>query len=315
MSGITPAADLVTRMAQDARTRRFLESRKVSARLARRLVAGESLSSALDATGELLARGRLVSVTYLAAEPLDRTEAKERRKRLRKLLRRLAQSGYAQDGRTDVSVRLSALGAHLGRDGMALATAMAGDIVAGAAEVGTRVTVEAEPGLQQAAVIDAVAALSRDCSADVAVALPASVARTERDCAAAALRGQRVRLVRGPLRVPGALPTAADVDRAYVRCLQILLAHGRDPGIATHDPRIAQIAEELMRRHDRGPQEIEFQLSYRMRPRRQTVVADRGGLMRVYLPYGPDWYPYVVDRLAERPGDVPALLGSNAAGA
>ena len=82
------AAELLTRVAQDPRARRFVESRGVSARLVRRCIAGESLTAELDVTGELLARGRLVSATYLAADPIDRSEAKDRRKRLRKLLRR-----------------------------------------------------------------------------------------------------------------------------------------------------------------------------------------------------------------------------------
>ena len=82
------AAELLTRVAQDPRARRFVESRGVSASLVRRCIAGESLTAELDVTGELLARGRLVSATYLAADPIDRSEAKDRRKRLRKLLGR-----------------------------------------------------------------------------------------------------------------------------------------------------------------------------------------------------------------------------------
>lgn len=305
------AAELLTRVAQDPRARRFVESRGVSARLVRRCIAGESLTAELDVTGELLARGRLVSATYLAADPIDRSEAKDRRKRLRKLLRRLTQAGYAQDGRTDISLRLGLLGAHVGRDGLAMATEMTGDIVAGAAEAGTRVTVETEPGLDQAAVLAAVARLRHDLDADVGVALGASVARTETDCAELTRAGVRVRLVRGPVRAPGTVRGGREADRAYVRCLQLLLQPGAHPTVATHDPRLIAIAEELVRRRGLRPDDVEYQLSYGVRPRRQTVVADRGGRMRVYLPYGPDWYPYLVERVAERPGDVPSLLGAS----
>ena len=90
-----------------------------------------------------------------------------------------------------------------------------------------------------------------------------------------------------------------------------MLQPGAHPTVATHDPRLIAIAEELVRRRGLRPDDVEYQLSYGVRPRRQTVVADRGGRMRVYLPYGSDWYPYLVERVAERPGDVPSLLGAS----
>ena len=113
------------------------------------------------------------------------------------------------------------------------------------------------------------------------------------------------------------MPRRRDADRAYVRCVQSLLAaagSGADgsprpvPTIATPDARLLSITEHLCERYGLGAHDVEFQLRLGERPRRQSVVADRGGLMRVYVPYGPDWYPYLVERLADRPGDAVALL-------
>lgn len=303
-------SDLVLRLAGDARARRFVESRTVRNEVVRRYVAGESLSDALDITGELLARGRRVCIAYLAADPLDRMEADQRRKRLRRLARRLGQAGYAADGRVDLSVRLGGLGAHLGRDGLRRAAEAASVVIRTATAVGLGVTVETEPTLDQGEVI-AVAAGLRDLGADLAIALPAAMRRTEIDSAELAADGWRVRLDKGVVAaagLPGAYADRRNVDRAYVRCLQALIAQRPVPTVATHDPRLIAIAEELAARHGHDRDAIAYQLPYGVRPGWQTVVADRGGLMRVYLPYGPDWYPYLMSRLAEQPSDVRALL-------
>lgn len=311
--GSTPS-DLVLRLAHDARARRFVESRTVSHDVVRRYVAGESLSSALDVTGELLVRGRRVSVTHLALDPLDRADAARRRKHLRKLLRRLDQAGYTRQGRVDISLRLGTLGAHLGRGAPAAATDLACAVVETAASVGASVTLEAEPTLDQGDVIAAGHTLAQVPGARVSIALPSSQPRTEADCAQLAADGWRIRLVKGPVRAPGAYERRAQADRAYVRCLQALLAAAPVPIVATHDTRLLAIAEELSAREDRGDDGVEYLLTYGISPERQSVVADRGGRMCVYVPYGPDWYPYLMSRLAEQPTDVPALLRAAAAG-
>lgn len=301
-------SDLVLRLAHDARARRFVESRTVSHDVVRRYVAGESLSSALDVTGELLVRGRRVSVTHLAVDPLDRADARERRKRLRKLARRLDQAGYTSDGRVDISLRLGALGAHLGRGALTAATELAQAVVETATSVGASITVEAEPTLDQGDVISAAHTMREVPGARVAIALPSSQPRTEEDCARLAADGWRIRLYKGPVHAPGAYERRPDADRAYVRCLQTLVAAEPVPIVATHDTRLLAIAEELAAREERGGDGVEYLLTCGMRPERQSVVADRGGRMCVYVPYGPDWYPYLMSRLAEQPSDVPALL-------
>lgn len=315
MSRTGATSDLLARMALDARVRRFAEAPRLGTSFVRHNVAGESLSSALEVTGELLVRGRRVSLAYLGPDPLDAAQARDHRKKLRKLLRKLTQAGYAEQARADISLGLCLLGATLPRDGLATAAAMVGEVAAGAAQAGTRVTVEAEPDLDQGQVIDVVLAL-REQGADVGVALPASVLRTASDCGALVAAGARVRLDRGQVGIPGAVARRAEADRAYVRCLQVLLAgtaaqpaeHRTVPTISTPDHRLLRICEQLAAGHGLGARDVEYQLRYAERPRRQCVVADRGGLMRVYLPYGPDWYPYLVERIGDRPQDAVTLL-------
>ncbi|MDO5712081.1 MAG: hypothetical protein Q4P32_10135 [Micrococcales bacterium] len=306
-------SDLMLRLAHDARARRFVESRTIRHDVVRRYVAGESLSGALDATGELLVRGRRVSVTHLALDPLDRNEARERRKRLSKLVRRLDQAGYTSAGRVEISLRLGTLGAHLGRDGLSAATQRAASVVEAAAAVGAGVTLETEPTLDQGRVIEAAASLRALPGAQVALALPSGMPRTESDCVELAADGWRIRLYQGPVGAAGAYARRAEANRAYVRCLQTLMAAPPVPIVATQDTRLLAIAEELAARTERADCGVEYLLPYGMRPERQAVVADRGGRMQVYVPYGPDWYPYLMSRLAEQPGDVAALLRAAAA--
>lgn len=251
-----------------------------------------------------------MSLAQLAPDPLDLHEAKARRKRLRKLLRRLDQAGYAAGGRADVSLRLGQLGAQLRPLGLIAAADMAAEVISGAAAIGTRVTVEAEPELDQGRVIETVLELRDRLGADVAVALPAARKRTEGDCVDLVAQGVRVRLERGRLGTPGTHTRPRDINRAYVRCLQTLLraAPHPVPTIATGDPILCDIAEHVAHGYGLGLHDVEYGLQLGMRAGRQVAVADRGGLIRVYLPFGPDWYPYLVERMAEKPAQVPTLL-------
>lgn len=97
---------------------------------------------------------------------------------------------------------------------------------------------------------------------------------------------------------------AAEVDRSYVRCMKILLAGSGYPMLATHDPRLVEIGRYLVRDHRREPDSYEFQMLYGIRPAEQQRLVGLGHRVRVYLPYGDDWYGYLVRRLAERPANL-----------
>src|SRR5690606_39126755 len=126
------------------------------------------------------------------------------------------------------------------------------------------------------------------------------------DCRDLAGPGARVRLCKGAYAEPEsvAYQTRLEVDRSYVRCLNILMAGEGYPMLATHDPRLIAIGEDRARWFDRAPDELEFQMLYGVRPAEQTRLATEGYPVRVYVPYGTRWYAYLMRRLAERPANL-----------
>jgi proline dehydrogenase len=101
-----------------------------------------------------------------------------------------------------------------------------------------------------------------------------------------------------------------DVDLSYVRCLKVLMAGDGYPMVASHDPRLIDIAQALAGHHGRAPDSYEFQMLHGIRPAEQARIADRGHQMRVYVPFGEDWYGYLVRRMAERPANLTFFLRS-----
>jgi proline dehydrogenase len=265
-----------------------------------RFVAGTDLDAALPVIAGL-ATDRLVTVDHLGENTTDRAGVDATVAAYRALLLRLAAEGLAD--RVEVSVKLSALGQGL-PDGDALALAGAREICAAAAEAGTTVTVDMEDHTTTDATLATVGAL-RDDFPWVAAVLQSQLRRTEADCRDLAGPGSRVRLCKGAYDEPESVAFAehADVDRSYVRCLKILFAGQGTPLVATHDPRLVAIAQHLGR--DRP---YELQMLYGVRPDAQVELAAAGERMRVYLPYGTQWYGYFMRRLAERPANVAFFL-------
>jgi proline dehydrogenase len=142
--------------------------------------------------------------------------------------------------------------------------------------------------------------------------LQAYLRRTEADCRLLAHEGSRVRLCKGAYNEPEsvAFPSRHEVDRSYVRCLKVLMAGQGYPMVATHDPRMIRIATALATRHDRAPGSYEFQMLFGIRPDEQRRLAAAGETVRVYLPYGQEWYGYLMRRLAERPSNLTFFLRS-----
>ena len=124
--------------------------------------------------------------------------------------------------------------------------------------------------------------------------------------------GSRIRLCKGAYKEPAsvAYQDAEDVDLSYVRCLKVLMAGEGYPMVASHDPRLIDIARALASRQGREPDSYEFQMLYGIRPDEQTRIADRGHQMRVYLPFGEEWYGYLMRRMAERPANLTFFLRS-----
>jgi proline dehydrogenase len=204
---------------------------------------------------------------------------------------------------------LSAVGQALPGDGEKLAVENARAICAAARAAGTTVTLD----MEDHTTTDSTLSILRELRADfpeTGAVLQAYLHRTESDCRDLAHEGSRVRLCKGAYKEPEsvAFQSRLDVDKSYVRCLKVLFGGPGYPMVATHDPRLVEIAGSIAVQHGRAPGSYEYQMLYGVRPEEQKRLASRREKMRVYVPYGTDWYGYLVRRLAERPANVTFFL-------
>jgi proline dehydrogenase len=272
-----------------------------------RFVAGEPLDAALAATDELAATGRSVTLDHLGEDTRDAAQAAGTAAAYEKLLDALKETGLA--AHAEVSVKLSAVGQFLPQDGEKVALENARRICEAAAAAGTTVTLD----MEDHTTTDSTLGIARELRADfpwVGVVLQAYLRRTEADCRDFAGPGSRVRLCKGAYQEPAsvALQKKAEVDRNYVRCLKVLMAGEGYPMVASHDPRMVKIAGQLAEWNGRKADSFEYQMLYGIRPEEQLRLARSGATMRVYLPYGQEWYGYFMRRLAERPANLTFFL-------
>lgn len=268
-----------------------------------RYVAGEATADALRITRSLAEANLAVTIDYLGEDTTKVAQATSATEAYLELLAMLADAGLAE--RAEVSVKLSAVGQLLGTDGETIATENARSICEAAAGAGTTVTIDMEDHTTTDSTLAIVRALRRDYPW-VGAVLQAYLFRTEDDCRALATEGSRIRLCKGAYAEPDtvAYDDPAEVDKAYVRCLKILMAGSGYPMVATHDPRLVEIALALAEREQRAPGSFEMQMLYGIRPSEQARLARLGHTVRVYVPYGTDWYGYLVRRLAEKPANM-----------
>lgn len=280
----------------------------LSSAVVRGYVPGDTAADAIRVASDLAAEGILTTIDHLGEETRDRAQAGTTVAAYDELLRRLAASGLA--ARSEVSVKLTAIGLRL-EDGERVALENARRIARAAASAGTTMTVDMEDHTTTGATLRVVAAL-REEFPDTGVVLQAYLHRTEEDCRELATAGSRVRLCKGAYDEPAevAFTDAGDIDRAYVRCLKVLMAGDGYPMIATHDPRLVEISAALASRYGRAPGTYEFQMLYGIRPVEQRRLVAAGERVRVYLPYGREWYGYLMRRLAERPANLSLFLTS-----
>jgi len=291
-------------LADSGRVRDIVERAPVSRSVVKRYVPGAYAADVVTAVADLGANGRAATIDYLGEYTTDVEQAEATTQAYLDLLRLLADEGLTSQGRAEVSVKLSAIGQSLPADGPAIALENARTICSAALAAGTTVTLDMEDHTTTDATLEALQALRADFSF-VGVAIQAYLRRTEGDCRDLATDGSRVRLCKGAYAEPEsvAYQDADDVAKSYVRCLKVLLAGPGYPMIATHDPRLVEIAAALTRHHGRPTDSYEFQMLYGVRPEEQRRIADRGNQMRVYVPYGEEWYGYLMRRMAERPAN------------
>ncbi|MGW0665186.1 proline dehydrogenase family protein [Streptodolium elevatio] len=291
------------------RLRDFVATAPVTRPVVDRFVAGDDLPGALAAVRGLVADGLDATVDHLGEDITDAAQAEANRDAYLALLDALGPLGAGP--RIEVSVKLSAFGQALGDGGHDLALANVRPVAEAAARIGSTVTLDMEDHTTVDSTLAVLDELRTRFPGTGAV-LQSYLFRTEDDCRRLATRGSRVRLVKGAYREPAsvAYQDKRDVDLAYVRCLKILMAGDGRPMLATHDPRLIAITQDLARRHDRVPGSYEFQMLYGIRADEQRRLVEAGERVRVYVPFGTDWYGYFTRRLAERPANVAFFLRS-----
>lgn len=307
--------------------RRLVESAPYSRGVVRRFIAGEAIDDALRVTRALTGEGLLVTLDNLGEDTRDAHHAAATVDNYVTLLDRLRAAGLSagvgtglggdgdgrsgldrRPGRAEVSVKLSALGQALDED---LAIENALRVCAAARAADTTVTIDMEAHTTVDSTLRILRVLRADYP-DTGAVIQAYLRRAEQDCADLAHEGSRVRLCKGAYAAPDevAFSGRREVDRSYVRCMKVLMAGKGYPMLATHDPTLIEIGGALAVLNERSPRSFEYQMLYGIRPNEQRRLADMGAQVRVYVPYGQEWYGYTMRRLAERPANLGFFLRS-----
>ncbi len=297
------------RLSRSGRVKDLLSMMPVSSSVVARYVPGETSASAVDVVADLVGDGLAVSLDFLGEDTTDREQAAATVAAYLELLYALSLAGLAH--RAEVSVKLSAVGQALPEEGEQVALDNARRICVAAAEAGTAVTLDMEDHTTTDSTLRVLRTLREEHPSTGGV-LQAYLHRTEDDCRLLATEGSRVRLCKGAYDEPEsvAYQSRVDVDRSYARCLRVLMEGRGYPMVATHDPRLVEVAQALAARAGREKGSYEFQMLYGIRPEEQRRLAAEGHTVRVYVPYGQEWYGYLMRRLAERPANLTFFLRS-----
>lgn len=292
--------------------RRAAEGLPATRRVVHRFVPGETIGSVLDSVAALRMSGRYVSVDYLGEDVSNAGDAHAAVQTYLDLIEKLGQYGDPAGAGVrplEVSVKLSALGQSLQHDGHKIARENAWTICDAAGRAGVWVTVDAE----NHTTTDSTLSIVRDLRADfgwLGAVLQAYLRRTLGDCEEFAASGARIRLCKGAYDEPASVAyrDPAEVTESYLTCLRALMAGSGYPMVASHDPAIVDAVPALISQSGRNTGKFEYQMLYGIRDDEQRRLADAGNQVRVYVPFGTQWYGYFMRRLAERPANLTFFL-------
>jgi proline dehydrogenase len=284
----------------------FVRSNGLARRFASRFVAGESIDQAVEAARELSRRGITASLDLLGESVSAEAEAVAARDQYLRMLDRMAASG----AEVNVSVKLTQMGLDIAEE---LCVANMTAILEKAAALHGFVRLDMESSAYTQRTLDFFRARLFDrFGAHCGVVIQSMLRRSEQDVEEMIAMKARVRLCKGAYLEPPtvAFPDKADVDKNYVRLMERLLLAGNYPGLATHDESIVAHARDFVRRQGVGTDRFEFQMLYGVRRDLQESLRQAGFRLRVYIPFGTQWYPYLMRRLAERPANIAFFLGN-----
>lgn len=285
---------------------RFVRNNRLAKSFANRFVAGETIDTALAAVARLNAREITASLDLLGESVHNEAEARAAGDAYVAMLERI----HKQKADANVSVKLTAMGLDISED---LCVAVMHRILQRAREYQTFVRIDMESSEYTQRTLDLFEhRLYPAYRENVGIVLQSYLYRTFADVERANLIKARVRLCKGAYMEPEtvAYPDKKDVDRNYVRSMHELMVKGNYPGIGTHDEAIINEAKRFARENQIEPSRFEFQMLYGVRRDLQDRLVREGYRMRVYVPFGTQWYPYLMRRLAERPANVAFLTGN-----
>lgn len=289
-------------LSQSSRTAHFVTHNKLSRRVVRRFVAGEHLEDAVAAVRALNAAGRLASLDCLGESVSTPTEAHQAARTYSEMFDRIA----AEKLTCNVSLKLTQLGLDISQ---AICEELLSGIVKRAAAQDNFVRIDMEGSAYTQRTIDICKRIRTQCDS-VGTVLQSYLFRTEQDAQDLIKTGCRLRLVKGAYKEPAAVafPQKTDVDANYIRVMKILLQSGIYHGIATHDPRMIDETKKFVAEQGIVNDRFEFQMLYGIRTDLQEQLIREGYRLRVYVPFGADWFPYFMRRLAERPANLKFFL-------
>lgn len=296
--------DTMLYLARQESIRQFVTTNPATRRVARRFVAGERMAEALEVARTLNSRHISVSLDHLGENVGDAAEARATADDYVTTLDRIC----AAELEANISVKLTALG--LDVDG-ALCRENLARVVQRARDCGIFVRVDMEGSEYTQRTVDIVQDLHRELD-NVGTVIQTMLYRSPDDVERLIASKTRVRLVKGAYLEPTSVAYArkADVDAAYVRLMHALLERGNYPAIATHDESIIENARRFTAEHGISRARFEFQMLYGIRRDLQERLAREGYNVRVYVPYGTQWYPYLTRRMAERPANLIFVVGN-----
>ena len=270
---------------------------------ARRFIAGETAAEAIEAARAVEARGMAVTMDLLgeSVTSLDKADAATRD--YIAVIDAMVAAGVGRN----ISLKLTQLGLDVDK---ASAIDNLRKILERAEPAGFFVRIDMENSPYTALTMEIFETLWRHGYRHVGVVLQSALYRSENDLATVNGLGGRVRLVKGAYKEPKtvAYQKKSDVDAAYARMLRTLLTEGHDPAIATHDPVMIELARTIAREQQIAPDRFEFQMLYGVRRDLQAMLLKAGYRVRVYIPFGREWFPYFMRRLGERPANVAFVI-------
>jgi proline dehydrogenase len=283
---------------------RFVGRQRLTAAVAYRFVAGDTLDDALRVVSTLNARGITASLDHLGENVSEEAAARAAAQDYLKAFERIATDQL----QANVSVKLTQLGLDIAEN---LCRELLTGILARAQQLENFVRIDMEGAAYTQRTLDLVLEL-HERHPNCGVVLQSYLYRTEADVSRVNAAGVRVRLVKGAYDEPAdiAYPKKEDVDASFERAMRALLDHGTYPAIATHDERLIEATKAYARQRNIGADRFEFQLLYGIRRDLQECLVREGFRVRVYVPYGTEWYPYLMRRLAERPANLWFFVGN-----